>query len=99
MTRATTISWLPSRTASVIVESAKAEIWNFDKTIFLNIVNNRLIQEHLMNRMHLQDQKVKFEDLRVMKVIGKGGEGVYIEIWEFSGLQIFCLLSRFVPRN
>ena len=63
------------RTASVVVESERAEIWTFNKEFFIGIMNDTILA-HLKNRIELRDKNIEFSDLKAMKLIGKGGFGV-----------------------
>ncbi len=63
------------RTASVVVESERAEIWTFNKEFFIGIMNDTILA-HLKNRIELRDKNIEFTDLKAMRVIGKGGFGV-----------------------
>ena len=62
------------RTASVVVESDKCEVWTFDKEFFIGIMNETILA-HLKNRIELRDKNIEFSDLKSLKIIGKGGFG------------------------
>lgn len=64
------------RTATVTCCSAESELLVIDKTVFLSIINEGSMIEHLTQRIELQNQNVSFEDLHVLRTLGCGTYGV-----------------------
>eukprot|EP01068_Selenidium_serpulae_P009848 Selendium_serpulae@DN5334_c2_g2_i1.p1 len=62
------------RTASVIAESPEVDLWFVEKDLFLRIIQGPMLK-HLEERIQLQDTKVKFEDLAVLRIVGRGTFG------------------------
>jgi len=64
------------RTATVQCSSTESELLVIDKSIFLSIINEGSMIEHLTERIELQQTSVFFEDLREIRVLGSGTYGV-----------------------
>jgi len=63
-----------NRNASATVVSDTADLWTVDKEIFLMIVNGPLL-EYLEERILLQNSDFELKDLKVVRLLGKGGFG------------------------
>lgn len=63
------------RSATVTCSSPEAELWIVQKSVFFKIVEQTMLT-HLEDRINLQDTRVKFEDLIVIKTVGRGTFGV-----------------------
>ncbi len=63
-----------SATVKVIGED-QAVLWMIDKAMFLDVVKDQML-DHLEQRIRLQNTSVKFEDLKVISIIGRGTFGV-----------------------
>ncbi len=63
-----------SATVKVIGED-QAVLWMIDKAMFLDVVKGQML-DHLEQRIRLQNTSVKFEDLKVISIIGRGTFGV-----------------------
>eukprot|EP00923_Selenidium_pygospionis_P034312 GHVN01059863.1.p1 GENE.GHVN01059863.1~~GHVN01059863.1.p1 ORF type:complete len:781 (+),score=76.66 GHVN01059863.1:1512-3854(+) len=62
------------RTATVVAESSEVDLWVVEKEVFLQIIRGPMIP-HLEERIRLQDTKVKFEELQMLRVVGRGTFG------------------------
>jgi len=62
------------RSASVTVTAAKTELWCIDKTVFLQIIQGPML-EHLEYRIRLQNTTMELEDLKSVRVVGRGTFG------------------------
>ncbi|KEP63576.1 UNVERIFIED_CONTAM: protein kinase G AGC kinase family member PKG [Hammondia hammondi] len=62
------------RTASVCANSAGVDLWVVDKSVFNEIIKGPMLA-HLEERIRMQDTKVEFQDLQVVRVVGRGTFG------------------------
>ncbi|XP_026191380.1 cGMP-dependent protein kinase egl-4 [Cyclospora cayetanensis] len=62
------------RSATVAANSAEVDLWVVDKDVFLQIVRGPMLT-HLEERIRMQDTKVEFKDLQVVRVVGRGTFG------------------------
>lgn len=62
------------RTASVEAASKDVDLWVVEKALFLQFIHGPMLQ-HLEDRIRLQDTRVRFEELQVIKIIGRGTFG------------------------
>eukprot|EP00927_Polykrikos_kofoidii_P032221 TRINITY_DN27517_c0_g1_i1.p1 TRINITY_DN27517_c0_g1~~TRINITY_DN27517_c0_g1_i1.p1 ORF type:complete len:1198 (-),score=144.89 TRINITY_DN27517_c0_g1_i1:42-3635(-) len=63
------------RTATVTCQSEQAELMVINKAVFMEIIEDKLVQ-NLEERIRMQQTDVQFDDLRVLKVVGRGTYGV-----------------------
>jgi len=63
------------RTASVLVNSSKADLLFIDKKIFTQILDGKM-RAHLEQRIKLQNRNFDLDDLREVRIIGRGTFGV-----------------------
>nr|AAM22643.1 cGMP-dependent protein kinase [Eimeria maxima] len=62
------------RSATVAANSPEVDLWVVDKDVFLQIVKGPMLT-HLEERIRMQDTKVEFKDLQVVRVVGRGTFG------------------------
>lgn len=63
------------RSATVTVQSLDAEFLVIDKVVFKHIVHGKLL-ELMVERIRLQDPKLKLHDLQILRTLGHGTCGV-----------------------
>jgi len=63
------------RTATVTCQSEVARLMVIDKAVFMHIVEGKMLQ-HLEERIRLQQTDVELNDLRMVRVLGRGTFGV-----------------------
>eukprot|EP01055_Gregarina_sp_Pseudo9_P005821 Gregarina_sp_Pseudo_9__5820@NODE_887_length_2095_cov_3_670233_g833_i0_p1_GENE_NODE_887_length_2095_cov_3_670233_g833_i0NODE_887_length_2095_cov_3_670233_g833_i0_p1_ORF_typecomplete_len441_score79_07Pkinase/PF00069_25/4_2e69Pkinase_Tyr/PF07714_17/9_9e42cNMP_binding/PF00027_29/6_8e22Kinaselike/PF14531_6/1_5e16Pkinase_fungal/PF17667_1/2_3e09Kdo/PF06293_14/3_8e06WaaY/PF06176_11/0_00022FTA2/PF13095_6/0_98FTA2/PF13095_6/0_41Seadorna_VP7/PF07387_11/0_02RIO1/PF01163_22/0_022APH/PF01636_23/0_31_NODE_887_ len=78
------------RSATVTCLSEEAELWVVEKQVFFQIVEGPMLA-HLEERIRLQDTKVKFEDLVVIKTVGRGTFGIVKKVKHKSTGTKFAL--------
>eukprot|EP01071_Lankesteria_metandrocarpae_P003243 Lankesteria_metandrocarpae@DN2841_c0_g1_i1.p1 len=62
------------RSASVEASSKEVDLWVVDKAVFLQIIHGPMLS-HLEERIRLQDTRVRFDELQVVRIIGRGTFG------------------------
>ncbi|CDR98117.1 cGMP dependent protein kinase, putative [Babesia bigemina] len=75
------------RSASVIGNASQIDLWVVEKPIFMEIMEPTMLQ-HLEKRIKMQDTRVQFQELKVVKTIGHGTFGtVKLVTHETTGVR------------
>ncbi|CAG9332057.1 unnamed protein product [Blepharisma stoltei] len=64
--------------------------WVLHQTEFLNLIDSK-VRTLLTKRIQLQDSKIKFTDLRVIRTIGKGMFGIVFLVMHKNNRNVFAL--------
>jgi len=87
------------RSASVIIVSAECKLWCIRKNDFIDILSESPgMLEHLRERFKVQDFMLKFSDLRIVGICGKGGFGTVFRV-AWRGQQKEFALKRISKRH
>ncbi|EDO05550.2 cGMP dependent protein kinase family protein [Babesia bovis T2Bo] len=62
------------RSASVVSNATYVDLWVVEKPVFMELMEPTMLQ-HLEKRIKMQDSKVQFHELKVIKTIGHGTFG------------------------
>lgn len=82
------------RSATIISKSC--ECWVLQKEDFLELINEKT-QEYLLNKIEMQNDEVEFNDLGIVKLLGKGTFGVVFLAQNTNSGQFYALKT--VPRS
>ncbi|GIX65109.1 protein kinase G AGC kinase family member PKG [Babesia caballi] len=74
------------RSASVVGNASQIDLWVVEKPLFMEIMEPTMLQ-HLEKRIKMQDSKVQFHELKVVKTIGHGSFGT-VKLVEHEGTGV-----------